>query len=152
MAFGKGNFKPGGKKGPRQVTATYRGPNTNKLRPAPAPGPRTSHLDKPDHNDDDDEERYTDSGSDSEPEIGRNVPVELPLKGLVVTVTGCKNRKGSLLKMAEEMGATTQPSLTDATSHLVADEVGSAKYEVSSTQIQRVRGREAQSDWVGKVT
>lgn len=131
MAFGKGNFKPGGKKGPRQVTATYRGPNTNKLRPAPAPGPRTSHLDNPNQNDYSDEERYTDEGSDSEPEIGRNVPVQLPLVGCVVTVTGCKARKANLLEIAAKMGAGVQPSLTDSTTHLVADEGGSAKYEVS---------------------
>lgn len=131
MAFGKGNFKPGGKKGPRQVTATYRGPNTNKLRPAPALAPRTSHLDNPNQPPDLDEDRYTDSGSDSDPEIGRNAPIVLPLKGCVVTVTGCKSRKGALLRAAEEMGAGSQPSLTDSTTHLVADEVGSAKYEVS---------------------
>jgi len=133
MGFGKGNFKPGGKKGPRQVTATYRGPNTNKLRPAPAPGPRAaSHLDRPGADPGSDSERYTDDGSDSEPEIGRNVPVALPLRGCTVTVTGCKGRKAELLEMADLMGAAVQPSLTDSTTHLVADEAGSAKYQVST--------------------
>lgn len=128
MGFGKNHFKPGGKKGPRQLGHTFK--TTAKLLPPPAAVPRSDrHLDRAGHNSDDDS-GLSDSGSDSEPEIGRNVPVLLPLIGVTVTVTGCRDRKPGLLEIAAQLGATVQPSLTDSTTHLVADEAGSAKYEV----------------------
>lgn len=146
--MGKGGWVPGAnkgvKRGPRQLGSTYK--TTAKLLPRPS-GPltaSTAHLDRPDLAGADGSEgqsEYGGSESDSEPEIGRNVPVVLPLRGCTVTVTGCKERKAELLQLAGQMGASQQPSLTDNTTHLIADAAGSDKYEVSRVARRRGLGR-----------
>lgn len=54
-----------------------------------------------------------------------------PLEGCTVTVSGCGKLKSSYLDLAEELGAEQQTSMTEHTTHLIADEAGSPKFDVS---------------------
>ena len=129
MAFGsRGQFRRGGKKGPRQNDGKGRAGVT--LRPAPAVDAsaarqRSVSPERPwlDEEDEDEEEQIS-----YETSLRRE---RKPLEGLCVTISGCGREKGALFELAKELGGTSQPSLTTDTTHLVADNHGSAKYDVS---------------------
>jgi len=136
----------GGKKGPRQQNGSFRVPGV-KLRPAPekafldatdnskraqSTGKRLPIADPsivaPYEAQEQEEERH---------EFGyrENLQTERrPLEGVLLCVTGATDIKASLLIQAAELGAQTSKVLTVATTHLIANAMGSDKYNVQPIQ------------------
>lgn len=137
QTFGKGGGGGGGKKGPRAHLVSHKNQQV-KLRPAPekpfvdaTDSTKTSDAYPGEQSDTEDEEEEEQFG------YRENLQVEAkPLAGAWICVTGCGGDKSMLLDIAKELGARAENGMTDHTTHLIASESGSAKYEVSRESLR----------------
>jgi hypothetical protein len=139
--FGKGGGGGGGKKGPRAHLVSHKNQQV-KLRPAPEK-PFVDATDSTKTSDAYPGEQSGTEDEDDEEQFGysENLQVEVkPLAGAWICVTGCGEDKSSLLDIASELGALVENGLTDRTTHLIASESGSAKYEVSRGSLRLLMG------------
>lgn len=112
-----------------------RGATGHTLRPAPAPDASTSRRavsSSPERPWLDDQEEEDDDQLDYLKALNREVK---PLEGFTVTVSGCGKDKSGFMDLADQLGAKSQPALTNETTHLIADKHGSAKFDVSTEEI-----------------
>lgn len=142
MAFGnKFGGGKGGKKGPRAHNGSFKTKGV-KLRPQP----EKTFLDASSSNlinstsvnnydcleEEEDESKQEFSYVDNLKEEKR------PLDRCMITITGCATAKLGLYEIAQEMGGEKSESLTNRTTHLIADVAsGTQKLDVSPSRLFR---------------
>lgn len=145
----RGGGGGGGKRGARQSHGSFKIHGV-KLRPVPEqplgdPGESRAAKQKrvskgkgkakgETGNDDDQPAGQDATDEEDESEFGYReglVEEDKPLRNCKVSITGLQERKHSLLSSASDLGATVTSSMTEATTHLIADERGSDKFNVS---------------------